>query len=145
MNTVEVTMQINRLTLDEIWDILTDIEKYPQRVKYVKKVKIRGELKEGTCWEDTTAILWIPQKMTHTITSFKKNKEYSFSVPLYFGGIMTQTYQISTGQQKATLIKGTISYDCKNKFANRLTKIILNPKLKDMLESTFKSFDGNIL
>lgn len=144
MKTVKVETQTKNLSLEKAWELITDIEKYPQRVRYVKKVKVRGA-GVGSQWEDLTTILWIPIKMQHTITSFKKNKEYGFTIPLSFGGIMKQNYIISKEKQNAVTIKGSITYDLGNKFLNNTIGSILNRRLKKMLLTSIRNIDREVL
>ncbi len=144
MKTVNVVAQTKNLSLDSAWKLITEIEKYPQRVKYVKKVKVYGA-GVGSQWEDLTTILWIPLTMRHTITSFKKNEEYGFTIPLSFGGVMKQNYIISKEKRDAVTIKGSITYDLGNKFLNNTIGSILNRRLKKMLLSSIRNIDGEVL
>lgn len=142
MNTIKITLQSKNLTLEKAWKLITEIEKYPQKVKYVKKVEIYGE-GVGSKWDDTTTILLIPLKMRHTITSWDKNKEYSFNIPLYFGGYMKQKYILSQ-KDKIVIIEGLITYDLGNNFLNKTIGAILSRRLKTMVLSSFEKTEKKL-
>jgi hypothetical protein len=144
MLTVTVSARSKDLSLDKAWKLLTDIEKYPQRIKYVKKVVVH-DTGVGSQWDDITTILWIPLKMPHTVISSKKNREYSFEVPLLFGGIMKQKYCLSSESATSTLIYCSITYDLGLKILNRTIGLILKRRLKSMLESSLEKFGGEII
>ncbi len=143
MTTITVTALSKNITLEKAWEFLTDIEKYPQRVKYLKKVKIYGTGK-GSRWDDITTILWIPLKMRHTVTAYEKYHHYCFELPLFFGGTMKQEYLLSEKNRNDTIIKSTITYDLGNKFLNNTIGTILKYRLKKMLESSIKNTGAEI-
>jgi ribosome-associated toxin RatA of RatAB toxin-antitoxin module len=140
MKKLKVAGRSKNISIEKAWQIVTDIEKYPQRVKYVKKVEIYG-IGEGSQWDDITQILWIPIKIRHTVTSAIKNKEYEFSIRLYFGGTMKQKYTLSKENQE-TIIQGIIIFDLGNKLINNTLGVILKHRLKKMLVSSFQIFGG---
>ncbi len=144
MKSVSITVRTKKQAIDKVWDLLTDIEKYPKRVKYVKKVTVYGT-SEGSVWDDTTTILWVPMKMKHTITTLRKNKEYSFDIPLYFGGVMKQKYVLRQEDRESVIIKASITYTLGNRFFNQTIGKLLNKRLKNMLESTVQFVDGEVL
>lgn len=143
MRSVTLTVRTEKHAIDEVWDLLTDVEKYPQRVRYVKQVKVYGR-GEGSRWDDTTTILWVPMKMKHTVISLRKNKEYSFEIPLYPGGGMRQKYTLMQGGRKSVIIKANITYTLGNRFFNGVFGGLLNKRLKNMLESTIQFVDGEV-
>lgn len=144
MKTVRITACSTKISLENAWNLITDIEKYPQRVKYVKKVKVYGR-GVGAFWEDITSILWIPIKIQHTITAYKKNKEYSFTIPLSFGGRMTQKYMLLKENPKKIIVKGLITYDLGSKILNDTIGTILKPRLKKMLISSLQGVGAEII
>lgn len=143
MKTINITLHLKNMPLNKAWDMITDIEKYPQRVKYVKKVKVYGA-GLGSEWDDVTTILWIPMRMRHTVNSLIKNKEYGFTIPLYFGGTMVQKYTLSEKDHES-VINGSITFDLGNKILNAALGPILENRLKNMLISSFQKTGGEII
>lgn len=143
MRSVEVKAKAKNITIEEAWKLITDIENYPKRVKYVKKVKSYGT-GVGSQWDDVTAILWFPLTLHHTVTACKKNKEYSFMVPLQFGGKMYQTYTLVKEPSGSVKFNGIITYDLGNKILNNTIGTILDGKLKKMLVSTVRTIGAQV-
>ena len=71
---IKVNALSKNITLEETWELLSDIQKYNQRVKFIRKVTLYTNA-QGKYWEDITTVLWIPMKIKHKITSMKKNQE----------------------------------------------------------------------
>lgn len=143
MTTTEVIVHTKKIPLEQAWDIITDIDKFPQRVKYVKKVKVFGT-GIGSEWDDITTILWIPLQMRHTVKSFNKNKEYSFIIRFHPGGYMEQKYSLSQKDQ-GSIIQALIKFDLGNKFLNTTLAPILKKRLRNMLTSSFQKLGGEIV
>lgn len=135
-------MHSKNISLEKAWDLITDIEKFPQRVKYVKKVKAFGT-GVGSEWDDITTILWIPMRMRHTVKSFDKNKEYSFIIRFLSNGYMEQKYAISQKEGKA-IIQALVTYDLGNKLLNMTLGSILKKRLENMLVSSFQKLGAEV-
>jgi hypothetical protein len=145
MKTVSVRVRSTKISIDKLWQIMIDIEKYPQRVKFVRSTTVYGKIEEGAVWDDTTTILWFPLRLKHVITDFKKNSEYSFDLPLHFGGWMRQRYTLKEESSKAVIITGTITYDLGNPVLNVVFSSLLGMRLKNMLESSVQFVDGEVI
>lgn len=143
MTTTRVTVDAKNIPLEKAWEIITDVEKFPQRVKYVQKVKVFGE-GVGSEWDDITTILWVPQKMRHTVTSLKKNSEYAFIIHFLAKGSMEQRYTISQKDQ-GSIIQAFIKFDLGNKFLNKTLGPILKNRLENMLVTSFQKLGGEII
>lgn len=143
MKTIKVTAKSNKISLENAWSLITEIEKYPSRVKFVKKVKVYGR-GEGSRWDDVTTILWVPLTMHHTVTSYKKNKEYSFKIPLGLGGKMRQKYILIKETPNTIKVDGSITYDLGSKLLNKTIGIILQRRLKKMLVSSIQNIGGEV-
>lgn len=143
MTTIKITIFYKNTPPKKTWDMITNIEKYPQYVKFVKKVKLYGT-GIGSQWDDITTILWLPLKMHHTVNSFLENKEYGFIVHLPIGGYMEQKYTFSQKDQ-GTSIQALVTYDFENKFFNATIGSILKGRLENMLISTFRKTGAEIL
>jgi uncharacterized membrane protein len=141
---MSITVRSTKVPVEKVWEALIDIEKYPERVKFVKKVKIYGQ-GEGSRWDDTTTILWFPLTLKHTITALKKNKEYSFEIPLSSTGVMRQKYLIRQDNGEGVIVEGTISYDLGNKLLNMTLSPILKKRLRNMLESSVRFIEGEVI
>lgn len=135
-------MHSKNISLEKAWDLITDIEKFPQRVKYVKKVKVFGT-GVGSKWDDITTILWIPMRMRHTVKSFDKNKEYSFIIRFPSNGQMEQKYTISQ-KDGESIIQALVTYDLGNKLLNMTLGSILKKRLENMLVSSFQKTGGEV-
>ncbi len=135
-------MHSKNISLEKAWDLITDIEKFPQRVKYVKKVRVFGT-GVGSEWDDITTILWIPMRMRHTVKSFDKNKEYSFIIRFLSNGHMEQKYAISQKDGKS-IIQALVTYDLGNKLLNMTLGSILKKRLENMLVSSFQKTGGEV-
>ncbi len=144
MKRVEVIARFRKMSIEAVWQILTDVEKYPQWVCFVKRVRVYGT-GEGSRWDDVTVIAWIPLTMRHTVISCKNNKEYTLILPLYFGGHMKQEYTLSRDNDGYSLLKALITYDFGNKFLNNMVGVILNPRLRKMLETSFCNIGAEIV
>ncbi|MBU3978980.1 hypothetical protein KJ980_04995 [Patescibacteria group bacterium] len=142
MITIKITGHSNKIDLETAWNKIIDIEKYPQRVKYVKKVKVHNT-GLGSKWDDITTILWIPIKMRHTVNYLQKNKEYGFKVYMYFGGCMEQKYTLSQ-KDKKLIIHALITFDLGNKLLNASLGFVLKKRLRNMLISNFKKNGAEI-
>lgn len=142
MKKLKIAARSKNISIEKAWEIVTDIKKYPQKVKYVKKVEVYG-VGEGSQWDDITQILWIPIKIRHTVTSVIKNREYVFAIRLYFGGVMKQKYTLSK-ENNETIIQGIITFDLGSKLINNTLGVILKHRLKKMLISSFQIFGGEV-
>ena len=142
MITVKVTTFNKNMTLEEAWKMLSDIQKYNQRVKFVRKVTLYTNTK-GTYWDDITTILWIPLKIKHKITSMKKNQKICYDTKLPLNGFMKQNFALSKND-KNVFIEGTINFDLGNKILNNTLGIILKKRLTEMLGHGFLNLGGEI-
>lgn len=135
MYSLKITAVSEDISTEKAWTLLTEIETYPKKIKFIKKVKVYGTGK-GSRWDDLTTILWIPLLMHHTVTSFKQNAEYAFHIPLKTGGFMDHKYIITKNNQKGAKVDMIVTFDLGNKFLNITLGILLKQRLKDMLISS---------
>lgn len=140
MESVKIKAQTESLTREKVWDLLIDIEKYPERVKFVKKIEIHG-VGKGSKWDDTTTILWLPLTMHHTVKNFVKNEEYSFSLPIWGGGSMEQAYTIKE-EGKKVIVEAVVNFTLGHEIFNLTIGKILKARLKEMLISAVLSVGG---
>lgn len=143
MQKLIVSGRSTSISLDTAWELITDIKNYPKRIMFVKKVKIYG-LGKGSQWDDLTTILWFPLKMRHTITSFKKNAEYSFYIPIQTGGFMKQKYILTQESKKCVKIEITVTFDLGNYILNSIFGTILKQRLKKMLISSIQNVGAEL-
>ena len=62
--------------IEDIWELITDVKNWDKLIKFVKKISIKEPVKEGSQFRDTTAILWFPAPVKHTITEVEKYKKF---------------------------------------------------------------------
>lgn len=123
------------LSKEAMFDKIFHIERYPQWVKYCKKIYV-NEIKEGATFEDITTILWIPMKINHTILSIKKNKEIIFFMNLPGGGKM---WHIFTFDQKGeyTYMRSEVTFDLGNQLYNNTVGYILEKRWENLMKNAF--------
>jgi hypothetical protein len=80
------------LSIHQVWELLSNTNHYSRFIAYQLYVEPVGELEEGMDWYDITTILWIPLKINHTVTVFKKHKQLTNSLSFPFNGWMIQDF-----------------------------------------------------
>ena len=81
------------------WDKIIDVKNWNQLIKYVKFIKLQGEIKENAKFYDLTTIIWFPALVHHQITKVEKYKKFYMEAYLPFNnGKMVQTIDIEKKQ-----------------------------------------------
>ena len=139
---VELDAKI-KLPVSVVWKLLTDINVYPQYVKYLKKAEIEGPVRIGTEWHDKTTVMWVPMWVKHVIVRLEENKELAFEVPLLFGGGMWQSFTLKENSGY-TQVKARIYFNLGNSVLNFLIGPVLQARLDDMVKTTLRNLQRKI-
>jgi len=118
---------------EEAWEYFADIQNYPKRVTFLKKIILIDEVGEGGTWFDVTSILWIPAKVKHETTIFLPPKQIGFEV-FVPGGKMFHMYSV-TGAKHSAKVTAEIRFVL-HPFIDIFMGSILQKRLTVMLEST---------
>lgn len=134
-----VTENITSIKAERVWKLLTDINNYPNFIKFVRKIKDRpSDFKEGVYWTDITNIVWIPLLIKHKIIKIEKNKKFTYELFLPFGGTMIEECELTT-DSKGTHVRSEIKFTFRNYLLDLIFGAILKKRLKEMLEGTFRN------
>ena len=128
---------------EQSWELLSNIEAYPQFVPFIRNVTLSGPLEEGMIWFDTTTLLWISQRVSHKMEIVKEYEQLVFSVPI-IGGVVTEAYQISSEGDK-TIITMNISVHMKHWVLEETFGRILLSRFHNMLTKTLENLDKQLL
>src|SRR5579862_9534631 len=123
----------------ELWLAIADLEKYPEVVKYCKKITVT-EIKEGGTFQDVTTLLWIPMKITHVITKLKPHEEIHFFLPLPGGGKMWHKFSFKQDGEHGLMI-ADISFDLGNELYNATVGYLLEKRWEALLIHGFSGLD----
>lgn len=135
MRKIVMEVKTKVLSREAMWDKIIHIERYPEWVKYCKKIDIT-EVKEGATFSDITTLLWIPMKIHHKIISIKKYKEIIFFLPLPGGGKMWHTFTFGQDHDE-TYMRAEIKFDLGNILFNNTVGYILEKRWENILNNAF--------
>jgi ribosome-associated toxin RatA of RatAB toxin-antitoxin module len=124
---------------EELWKLAADLEKYPEWVKFCKKVTIT-EIKEGETFYDVTTLLWIPLKIEHVITKLNPHEDIHFFIKLPGGGKMWHRFAFKQDGQHG-LVVADISFDLGNKLYNATVGYVLEKRWENLLRHSFPGLD----
>lgn len=135
-----------RIPPHKLWDLITDLEKYPRYVKFVKSVYPITRLKKGSEFTDVTKIVWVPITINHTVDIYEKNKKLGFFVKMPLGGEMYQRVVLMP-EKEGTQVEMWIEFTHGNAIFDFFAGPILSKRLKEMLEFILekgkKDFESN--
>lgn len=122
----------SKLSSQDLWSLITDLDKYPKHVKFVKKINYNNPLSLGSKFSDLTTIVYIPLKITHTVDVFEKGKKLGFFVKMPVSGFMKQRIDINDKSSERVLSLA-IEFDFQNKIFDFLAGKFLEKRVKEML------------
>jgi ribosome-associated toxin RatA of RatAB toxin-antitoxin module len=131
MRKVEVKGETS-LSKEQIWRLITDLERYPKHVKFVKTVSFNKPLALKSQFSDITTIAYIPLKVTHTVDVFEKEKSLGFYVKMPLTGHMIQRVNISSRSDKRELHL-SIEFDFQNRLFDLAFGRFLEKRINEML------------
>ena len=124
---------------ENIWDIAIDIKNWDKLIKFVKKIYMKDDVKEGAVFYDITAILIIPGLVRHKIIEIEPNKKLYVEAYIPFNsGKMFQTISIKDLNGKRE-IEIEIKYYISFFIFDLIFGKILEHRLKDMIVSSLKN------
>lgn len=125
-------------SLDKVWDAISDVSSYPQRMKYIQHVKLHGNFEEGSMWEDRHSIMFLPLTTPHIIKKLTHQKEVTYELKFPLNGTMLQHLEIQ-GDHKETKVHITVHYTLGNPLLNVTLGKILERRLKNLFHHTFRT------
>jgi hypothetical protein len=135
MRSVRVTARTEE-PVEGFWDLIIDVRNWTHLIKFVKFIKIFGEVKESAKFYDVTVIMWIPAIVHHKITKIEKYRQFMMEAALPFRtGKMFQTIRIEK-KGKFNYISIEIKFYISFFLLDRLIGHILELRLKNMLSGT---------
>ena len=130
--------------IEKAWDLIMDIENIFKLAKFVRKVSIKGPIKEGIEFYDVTGILWIPIPIKHKIIRIKKNEKFAMEADLPLkSGKMFQTLSVKD-MGKVREIEMEIKYNIDFPVFDIIFSPILQYRLKQMITETFRNIESYI-
>lgn len=130
-NQIETTVIIER-NIDEVWEVFSNIEKYPEWSTFIESIK--GELNEG---EKITVFIQPPNEdgmeFTPTLLKYAERSEFRWKGKLFFKGLFDGEHYFkfeSISEERTRLIHG-------EQFTGILVPFVL-PRIK---ENTLKGFN----
>jgi ribosome-associated toxin RatA of RatAB toxin-antitoxin module len=141
MKTIMLRGSTTELTLDEMWHRVSDVQAYPQRIKYCRKVW-DVDFREGGGYTDTTTLLWWPIKIRHHIAKVQYPTQIVYDLHHQDPGwTSTQTFTFSAEGDR-TMLQAEVTYHFDNPIFDRTFGLILRPRLVQMLRSAFPEIPG---
>jgi hypothetical protein len=116
------------------WEIIENINSYPNLVKFMEKAWLRGPFQVGSHWYDITSILWIPIIIDHKIVSIEKGKEVRFEIDLPFKGKMLQRLSLVEGKSLELEISFSLP-----KWLDQAIGPLLERRVKEMIVGTIEN------
>lgn len=120
------------ISKQKLWSYITDLNRYPRHVKFVKKVNYDRPLSLGSTFSDITTIALVPIKITHTVDIFQKEKILGFYVNMPLTGFMKQRVKIMETKE-GNQLKLSIEFDFQNKLFDIIFGRFLEKRVREML------------
>lgn len=127
------------ITSSRLWEIITEINRYPNYIKFVYWARINGRFEAGSTWTDLSTILFIPILVRHEIMKIRTGRKVLYLIKLPFGGKIMQIFEIKQ-KQKTTDMSIEIVIDLKNPILDSVLGKFLERRTKFMLNSTLENF-----
>lgn len=135
MRRVKITARTEE-PVEGFWDLIMDVGNWTHLIKFVKFIKLSGQVRENAKFYDVTAIMWIPAVVHHKITKIEKYKQFAMEAELPFKtGKMFQTIMIER-KGEFNYISIEIKFYISFFLFDRIIGPILELRLKDMLNGT---------
>lgn len=116
-----------------VWKELTDINKYPEYLKFVKKVKVLRPLGKEGVWQDLHTVLFIPLLTKHFVIEFEPEKKIVYMLKLPFLGKVIEEIEV-VGINKGTKATFTIEIYIPNKFFDSTLGNLLEKRLRILVD-----------
>lgn len=143
MKTLAMRIATEQLSIETIWQRVSEIETYPKRIKYCQRV-FDIDIREGGHYTDVTTLLWVPITIRHTIESIKQLTEIKYFLTLPGGGVSQQMYHFSHEHGKAVLV-AKVTFDLGHPILTETIGVILKYRLVRMLRSAFPEIKAELL
>lgn len=117
---------------------MRDIETYPQRIKFCKKV-YDVDFKHGGSYTDVSTVLWIPATVRHEIVSVKYPTEIKYFLKMPLGATSQHSFKLKRERGKIILLV-EVTFDLGHPRLRVLANVvgyILAHRLVTMLKSGF--------
>jgi ribosome-associated toxin RatA of RatAB toxin-antitoxin module len=135
MRTLRLAGTTRILSAEQIWDRISQVENYPQYVKFCRSVTAEmGE--SGPRYTDVTTLLWVPLSIEHEVVLSKPGEELHYYLPLPLGGKMWHVYRIKQQGDEAEL-QADIRFDLGNPIFNHTVGRVLKRRLEQMYMGVF--------
>jgi hypothetical protein len=138
VKTVLLRYTTDKFTADNLWHRVRDIETYPQRIKFCKKV-YDIDFKHGGSYTDVTTLLWIPATVRHEIVSAKYPTEIKYSLKMPLGATSQHSFRLKRKNGKIVLLV-EVTFDLGHprlRLLGNIVSYILARRLVTMLKSGF--------
>ncbi len=145
MKKVQLRYVVSNMSDDELWHLVRDIESYPQRIKYCKKV-YDIDFKHGGSYTDVTTLLWIPATIRHQIVSAKYPTEIKYFLSMPLGATSNYSFKLKHKQGK-TILEVEVDFDLGHHHLPLLPRIVgfvLARRLVSMLKSGLPEFEPEV-
>lgn len=94
MRSVKVIAK-TKIPAKDFWEIIINVRNWSNVIKFVRYIKVFGEIKEGSKFYDVTSIMFFPVIVYHKITKIEKYRRFYMQAYMPFkSGIMYQTIDI---------------------------------------------------
>lgn len=122
-----------KLTPQELWTMLTNIEQYPKYIKYMQSSRLHGKFDIGNHWTDISTVMFYPMNVKHEIINIKEGREVVFLIKLPLGGRIVQKGIIEDrGKYISLKLEATID------LGHRLIDLTLGPILEKRMSKMFR-------
>jgi hypothetical protein len=143
MKSVRLTFTTQGHTVDDLWNLVRDVDTYPARIKYCKKV-LSVDFKHGGSYTDVTTLLWIPATIRHTIESVQYPHRIEYVMALPGGGTSRQSYGFSHANG-TTVCEIKVTFDLGHPLIDRTVGYVLSRRLVSMLKSGLPVVEPEII
>jgi hypothetical protein len=123
-----------------------DIETYPQRIKFCKKV-YDIDFKLGGSYTDVSTLLWIPATVRHNIVSVSYPTEVKYLLEMPLGATSKHSYQLTREKGMITLLV-EVTFDLGHprlRLLANMVGFILARRLVIMLKSGLPEVEPEVL
>jgi ribosome-associated toxin RatA of RatAB toxin-antitoxin module len=138
MRTLALKGSTNTLSVDDLWSRISNIDDYPQAIKFCQKVE-SVDAKAGGYYIDTTTLLWVPFTIEHHITHMNYHEEVRYFLPLPLGGKMWHVFKVGE-EGGRTQLEAEITFDLGNAIFNHTVGRVLKRRLRTMCIDSFPEF-----
>ncbi len=124
--------------LERTWKLFTEVENYPDYIKFCNRAIPEGSFEEGNYWYDWTTILYLPLKIRHKIVKISLQKELLYLIEVPF--IIIEQKITFEDLRPQTRVKIELTFNFGNKLLEKVFGPLLFRRNTEMIEDLMNSY-----